>query len=211
MSWVMKRKMPIVFIRHSNDDDSDPTYSHDPKITESGRKKARSTAFELVQKYGCPKIIFCSPFRRTMQRAKMMNKMFGSKTKIYIDKNLSRYFCAREKADPQIDPGTCRYDTPIYECWKGFEYRIDKHLEMIKKNNFMQSADVFWCITHALVYKHVARTYSITIPSYIPFMHYFILNENAEAVSKSKRNSHRHKKKKRHRKKDVYTRKLSGS
>lgn len=188
--------MPVIFIRHGDDNDDDPTYTHDPKITDNGKKKARSTSFELVQKYGSPKIIFCSPFRRTIQTAKMMKKMCGAKTKIYIDKNLSRYFCAREKVNPQIGPGTGKYDTPIYESWKGFEYRVDKHLEMIKKNYFNQKDEVIWCITHALVYKHVARTYTITIPSYIPFMHYFVFDKQAKEISKSKRDYQRYKSKK---------------
>jgi len=189
--------MPVIFIRHSNDDDTDPTYTHDPKITEDGKKKARKRAFELVEKYGSPKMIFCSPFRRTIQTAKAMKKMCGSKTKIYIDKILSRYFCAREKADPQIDPGTGNYDTPIYESWKGFEYRIDTHLKMISKNRFTQKDEIIWCITHALVYKHVARTYDIKIPSYIPFMHYFVLDKESKQISKTKRDYQRHTRKKR--------------
>lgn len=172
----------IIYIRHGNDDGSDPTFAHDPRITEDGRKKARKTAFELVKDYGSPKIIFCSPFKRTIQTAKIMKKMCGANTEIYIDPNLSRYFCTREKCDPQLYPETERYDTPIYESWNGFERRVNKHLDMIEKNKFKLRSAIIWCITHALVYKHIARTYQVEIPNYIPFMHSFFINANSNPL-----------------------------
>lgn len=184
--------MTIIYIRHGNDNDSDPSYSHDPKITRNGKKKARRVAFELVEKYGCPDVILCSPFQRTIQTAKMMKKMCGYKTTIYIDSHLSRYFCSREKADPQIDPSTEKYDTPIYESWNDFEGRVDKHLKMIKHNGYItNNSKMVWCITHALVYKRVSRTYGVEIPIYIPFMDYFLLHEWSMEVSEYERKERR--------------------
>lgn len=198
--------MTIIFIRHGDDNESDPSYSHDPKITKNGKKKARRVAFELVEKYGCPDVIFCSPFQRTIQTAKMMRKMCGYSTKIYIDNNLSRYFCSREKANPQVNPSTQKYEAPIYECWDEFEKRVDKHLNMIKHNRYIgDNTKMVWCITHALVYKHVARTYGVTIPVYIPFMHYFLLHEwstelDKYEIRKRRKHERRRKSKRRHKK-----------
>jgi len=182
----------IIFIRHTDDDGSNPIYSHDPKVTKKGLKKAKEIAFRLIEQYGCPDIIFCSPFRRTIQTSKIMKKMCDNYTKIYVDNNLSRYFCKREKKNPQVDPGTQKYDAPIYESWKDFEDRINKHLRMLKKGEFAKTDEVIWCITHALVYKHVAKVYGIKIPSYIPFMHHFCLNEHSFPVkSFEKKNPHK--------------------
>lgn len=185
----------IIFIRHADDDGSDPIYEHDPRITERGDKKARNISLKLLDQYGCPDIIFCSPFRRTIQTAKTMKKLCGKRTSIYVDNNLSRYFCKREKANPRVDPGTKKYKAPIYESWDDFERRVDKHLRMLRKEDFVKRDDVIWCITHALVYKRVAKVYGIEIPSHIPFMHHFILHEYSFRV--------RHRSKKKHRKKRI--------
>lgn len=190
-------KKMIIFIRHADDDGSDPIYSHDPKITRRGLKKAKDIAFQLIERYGCPDIIFCSPFRRTIQTSKSMKKLCDDYTKIYVDNNLSRYFCKREKANPQVDPGTQKYDAPIYESWNDFEDRINKHLRMLKKEDFAEREEVVWCITHALVYKHVAKVYGIKIPTYIPFMHHFCLNEHSFPVKSFEKKSHNKRTKKR--------------
>ncbi len=192
--------MTIVFVRHADDNVSKPTYSHDPRITKYGEKKAQRAALELVDRYGCPDIIFCSPFRRTIRTAKAMKKICGFHTDIFVDNNLSRYFCSREKVDPQIDPGTEKYDAPIYESWSEFEDRIDKHLKMLKHTNAKSSGFVIWCITHALVYKHVARTFTVEIPTFIPFMDHFLIHEHSVAINKKeckkKRKQQQHKKRK---------------
>jgi broad specificity phosphatase PhoE len=178
----------IIYIRHGDDSDSDPTYAHDPRLTINGRREAKKKAFSLVKRYGSPLLILCSPFRRTIQTAKMMKKMCGSKTEIFIDPNLSRYFCTREKCDPDMHYGTESYNAPIYERWSGFENRINKHINMIEKKRFRyDNSATVWCITHALVYKHVARTYQVNIPSYIPFMHHFTLRSRQMPLPKEKR------------------------
>lgn len=185
--------MVVIFIRHADDGIQSPKYSHDPKITKQGNKKAQKMALELIERYGCPDIIFCSPFRRTIQTSKSMKKLCNSHTKIYVDNNLSRYFCSREKKDPQVDPGTSKYSCPIYESWSDFENRIEDHLKMLKKEEFAKRDEVVWCITHALVYKHVAKVYGITIPAHIPFMHHIVLHEHSFEVD-----PRRHKRKQKH-------------
>ena len=193
--------MTVIFIRHSDDNGSNPSFSHDPKVTKRGKKKAQIASYELVNRYGSPSIIFCSPFRRTLETAKQMREMCDSRTEIYIDNNLSRYFCRREKANPEISKKTEKYDVPIYEEWCEFENRIDKHLKMLKKRGYKDSEEVVWVISHALVYKHVARVYGMDIPVIIPFMHTFIIHKYSVELSKKAQERRRYRE---HRKKQAY-------
>jgi len=184
--------MTVIFVRHSDDNGSNPSYSHDPKVTKRGKKKAQIAAYKLIEQYGSPSVIFCSPFRRTLETAKQMRDVCGAHTEIYIDNNLSRYFCRREKANPEISKTTEKYDVPIYEEWHDFENRIDKHLRMLKRKGFVDSEDVIWVISHALVYKHVARVYGIDIPIIIPFMHNFIIHKYSIELPKKAQELRRH-------------------
>jgi len=106
-----------------------------------------------------------------------MRRICDGHPEIYIDNNLSRYFCRREKANPQISQKTKKYDVPIYEEWCEFEDRVDKHLRMLRNRGFKESDDVVWVISHALVYKFVARVYGVDIPVVIPFMDHFVVHK----------------------------------
>lgn len=169
--------MTVVFIRHSDDNGSDPSHHHDPKVTRRGKKKAENAAYELIRMYGEPSVIFCSPFRRTLETSKRMKKMCNLPPEIYIDNNLSRYFSKKEKKNPDISSKTRKYDVPIYESWNDFEERINKHIQMLIHSGYKKSEDVVWVVSHALVYKHVARVYGVDIPIIIPFLEHFVVHE----------------------------------
>jgi len=170
--------MPVIFLRHTDDNGSDQSEAHYNKINDRGRFRLRVVIQDLLEKYGNPSIIFTSAFRRTLDTAKEIKKMSNSKTDIYIDNNLSRYFCRREKANPEISQRTKKYDVPIYENWDDFEKRVNKHLRMLKNEGYINDPDnLIICVTHSLVYKHAARVYGIDIPVIIPFMEHFLIHE----------------------------------
>lgn len=169
----------LIYIRHSDDEVSDPTHIHDPKLTDSGKRLAYKVGKNLIQKYGKPDLVFCSPFRRTKQTLKyMLRKTDTEDIKFVYDIDLSRYFSNREKKNPSVDSSTLTKDIPIYESRSDFHKRTEKLAD--KMHAYVDRKEVIWCITHTTVYKRMAKIYEVELPDYIPFMHHFELNEGKE-------------------------------
>ena len=165
----------IIFIRHSDDEDSDPTYKLDPNLTPHGIKLAQSKGRKIIEKYGVPSIIYTSPFRRTKQTVNYMLSSLSNSQKQEIKishvSKLSRYFTRSEKRRPKIDKSTMKNNIPIYETHDDFVKRTVKIAKIISK--FINTPEIIWCVTHTVIYKRVAKYYDITLPNYIPFMDYF--------------------------------------
>jgi hypothetical protein len=165
----------LIYIRHSEDNEDDPTHVHDPKLTHAGKKLAYNKGKKLIEKYGFPNIIYCSPFRRTRQTLKyMLHNTPSHNIKIIYDPNTSRYFNEQEKAHVDIDHSTLKSNVPIYESNDIFRTRI-KNLS-IKLDKLIQTGIIVWCITHTTVYKRLSKGYNIQLPETIPYMDFFIIN-----------------------------------
>lgn len=179
----------LIYIRHSDDEYSNPTYKHDNNITNRGVRLAQKTGKKLIEKYGLPYKIYCSPFRRTRQTLENMLSSLSpelrAQIQISFDNRLCRYFSSSEKRRPKIDPKTKSHQVPITETWEDFKERIDEHIMKMRRHKYKYREEVVWVITHALVYKRVARHHQKELPDYIPFMHYFYLRK------KEKRRRHK--------------------
>lgn len=158
----------IIFIRHSNDEGDDPTFIHDPNLTREGKELAKRKGRRIIEKYGQPEEVFCSPFRRTRQTLKYMLRG-SAKPKITYDGRLSRYFSSNEKRNPDVSGETIeRCKVPIYETPRDFSNRVREIILDLEKINHEKK--VYWCITHALVYKKIAEHYNVKTSKKISFM-----------------------------------------
>lgn len=162
--------MPLIYIRHSDEESSDYTHRHDKKLTPYGQHLADKKGKKIIEKYGQPDIIFCSPFRRTKQTVEMI-KPYLNHPKIYYTTGLSRYFSERERRNTRLAPSTLKMEIPIHESYRDFSRRITDFVMDMDK--YINSDQVVWCVTHASVYKYISKIYSIELPDYIPFMHDF--------------------------------------
>ncbi|ARF09444.1 broad specificity phosphatase PhoE [Indivirus ILV1] len=169
----------IVYIRHANDDGHNTKYKHDPHITKEGIHNTKKIVKELIYKYGYPKEIYYSPFRRCIETMKIiMQKLKNKKIRLVCDTNLSRYFTESDKKKPRVSSKTLKYKIPIYENKKEFHQRIDNHLtKMAKKSNNV------WCITHALVYKNISEKLKIHTNPRIDFLEHFSHNVIDDTVN----------------------------
>lgn len=164
----------IIYIRHSDDNDRHPVHRHDQKINKKGKILAYQKAQRLIKKYGHPTIMYISPFVRSKETAHEMAKAFTKKIDVYYDKRLSRFFSKKEQQDPSVFQSTLKHNIPIKETSEEFKQRVQNHIDSMEKRKYKKSSkDIVWCITHALVYKKVARYYHISIPKYIPFVEHF--------------------------------------
>ncbi len=175
----MESDRVIIYLRHGKDMKSG--YKYDQKLTPEGKDKSRSMAKTLIEKYGVPDAIYCSPFYRTRQTRRQMLKVISKfnsnnntdkKIKNITDPRLSRFFTKRQTKNPDIRRDTRRKKAPIYERWNQFKRRVKSQVEdMEKKDKY----DVIWCIGHTLIIKEVAKIKNIDRPRHIDYLDTIIL------------------------------------
>lgn len=173
--------MPVIFIRHGDDEDPDPTHRHDPRVTSTGKKEARRLAKKLLR-YGSPEKILISPLQRGRDTIDAMKKVIPSEIPIYYEPRLSRYFTSTERAEASLYPATQKAGTPVHEGKSKFRKRIYRLVEDLNSQGYLplpsgrssvvpHSERIIWCITHALVIKRLSQIFKITTPSHIPFLY----------------------------------------
>ena len=153
----------IIYIRHAEDKPSKHRY--DEILSREGKRDATDFAEELIEEYGKPNIIYCSPYYRTRQTRDRMMRITGP-VKKKIDPRLSRFFTKRQTRNPDIHYNTEKRGAIIYERYEEFLKRVEdqlKDMELLNndrdENNENESDEnmVIWCVSHTLVLKHVAR------------------------------------------------------
>ena len=159
----------IIYLRHGEDTRSN--YKYDEKLTPEGKVGAKKLAKELIDKYGIPDAIYCSPFYRTRQTRRQMlkviSKITNKRIKNVTDPRLGRYFTTSQERNPDIRRDTWKKKAEIHESWDDFKRRVKKQLrEMERKNKYK----VIWCIGHTLIIKHVARFKRIKRSSHIKYL-----------------------------------------
>jgi len=167
-------KRIVIYIRHGKDTDSG--YKYDQKLTSTGKKDAKILAEELINKYGVPDAIYCSPFYRTRQTRRQMLKVISNHTdreiKKTIDPRLSRFFTKKQVSNPDIREDTRMKKAPIYETWTEFKERVREQIrDMESKNEYK----VIWCIGHTLIIKRVAKIKNIEKPKHIEYLDTIVL------------------------------------
>ncbi len=163
----------FVLLRHQHDEDPEATYALDPHITPKGINSIRKYINSLVNEYGVPTIIYCSPLLRCRESAKYMRShiqaTYDVKIKIIIDPRLSRYFTSKDKKNPSIRQKSIDYNTPVTDNWKDFKYRI-KQFSKEHKHELRDKNTLVWCVTHYLVIREYSKIMGFTIPKKMPFM-----------------------------------------
>lgn len=159
----------IICIRHGDDDYSNATHRHDHRLTMIGEKQIRKRVKELLEKYGKPRIVYCSPFKRTKQSLKiLLEELAGYKPKIIYSKGLSKYFGRTLPEDASIFPETYQKDLPFYENKDDFHKRVDDFCNELIDKEYDKKNNV-WCITHAIIYKRLANFFGKEVKKNVPF------------------------------------------
>lgn len=165
----------IIYMRHG--EDQRDHHKYDEVLTERGKKSARKLAKRLINEYGIPDVIYCSPFYRTRQTCKQFLKVLRSHTderiKVKIDPRLSRFFTDNQARNPDIRRDTMKKGPPIDETWEEFKERVEEQVEEMERKDRYQ---VIWCIGHTLIIKRVAKIKNIEKDKYIQFCDTVILD-----------------------------------
>ena len=152
--------MVRIYIRHSEKtyrNGQNETFKHDPPITEEGKVRARQLAHLLIQKYGVPVLIMCSPYRRTRETAEAMmdvtNPREGIPSVIRYDNLLSEYLGNHEETDVTIE--TASFEPPHHdESLGAFKARIRRHNTLASILDDLTQP--VWFITHGFIMSTLA-------------------------------------------------------
>jgi len=110
--------MVLAYLRHGDDNGEDITFAHDAKLVKEGESDIIKVGKFLVEKYGQPHMIICSPFQRAKETYTVMRKkdVFNQECKFFADTRVGRYFSSREKeAGPEVRKETLKMKPSIYE------------------------------------------------------------------------------------------------
>ena len=163
-----------IYMRHGNDNKI-CEYQHDHSLKSEliYKEEIIEKTRKLIKKYGFPKKIYCSPFKRVRETVDIMADYIYHKGKnidIRVDPNLSRYFNSHEQANPSVRQTTIRYNPPLNENGKMFKKRVDKVEQRISRNDC-----TVWCVTHYLVIKRITKNNHIEIPKKMPFLYHVVI------------------------------------
>lgn len=156
-----------VYMRHGNDEKKS-TFKQDNSLNSSYEDDILEKTKLLINLYGYPKKIYCSPFRRARETVHIMKNILD--VEIIIDPKLSRFFSKEEKLNPSVRAKTLKYNPPINETGPEFKKRVNK---IEKKIN--NESCVVWVVTHYLVIKNVCKKYNKEIPKKMPFLYHVII------------------------------------
>lgn len=163
----------IIYIRHAEKEYNNghsESYKFDPNITEEGMEKTRILANKLLEEYGKPDVIICSPYLRTRETADLISKVVGVDYR--IDKFLSEYLGNHKYEKLDVHEETKKYNPPHPETFRKFQTRVYKH------NTYMNkfSDKKVWIVTHGLFITELSKIYGIKI-NYIDCLSGIVMKE----------------------------------
>ena len=182
----------FVYIRHGDDEES--KYRYDEKLSDRGKKRARHRARDMIRHHGLPTHIYYSPMERTRKTAKQfmrvarkeatkrgtstpqfvmeprLGRYFTQKERHYVDRHTSHAMRRSTASKAMIDHGGKR----------AFRQRVEGHWGQLKDKH--GDADRIWCVTHSLVFLHMARINSVDRGSHVSFLDTLVLNKSARSA-----------------------------
>lgn len=168
----------IIYMRHG--EDQRDHHKYDEVLTDRGKKGARHLAERLINEYGVPDVIYCSPFYRTRQTCKQILKVIRYLTrqriKVKIDPRLSRFFTEKQARNPDIRTDTMDKGPPIDETWEEFKERVEEQVDDMERK--LDRYPLIWCIGHTLIIKRVAKIKNIEKDKFIEFCDTVILDDS---------------------------------
>ena len=185
--------MTRIYIRHSEKtyrNGQNETFKHDPPITEEGKVQAQQLAHLLIQKFGVPGLIMCSPYRRTRETAEAMRDSIGGTNfqapqatlptlpstgetnlqvpqatlpEIRCDNLLSEYLGNHEETD--VTNETASFAPPHHdESLGAFKARIRKHNALASVLDDLTQP--VWFITHGFIMSTLADIMGSPVGNY---------------------------------------------
>lgn len=160
-----------IYIRHAEkqyNNGKSENFGYDPGITEEGKRKAREHAKLLVQQWGIPDIVVCSPYKRARETAIEMISVLDVDRDIKCDIRLSEYLGNHRYDTLNVESETMQYNPPHPETFFDMQNRVWKHNDDMRELDFDDK--VVWFITHGIIINIISNAMGFKLPRKIPYL-----------------------------------------
>lgn len=147
-----------IYIRHGEKkyaNGNSEFFKHDPGLKDEATQEVINHANFLINTYGVPIAIICSPYLRTRETARIMNSVLTNKLDIHCDPRISEYLGNHRNSKLDVHEETAEHNPPHPETIKDLDIRVKNHYE-----DFLELDDnneVVWIITHGLIISNITR------------------------------------------------------
>lgn len=175
----------FIWIRHaekkfSNGWGTNTDHQHDPGIVEDVAP-INNLVDSLVDRYGMPDKIVCSPFLRTRQTSvairNRLAQRYNKQVRMIINNDVKEYlgFC-KTNSYADLDPETEGYlggKVRTRESLESLQDRVNAHLHRI-----MNYETNVWVITHGIVISHIYKALYEEVPERPKPLNYVVFKNN---------------------------------
>ncbi len=168
-----------IYIRHAEKEycnGQSTAWAHDPSITATGYQQTQKLAIDLIEQWGYPKYIICSPYRRTRETAiALLEVIKNGGSELKYDVRLSEYLGNRRNEKLDVTVETLCYNPPHPETFFQMDTRVRWH------NDDMKALDdentVVWFISHGFIINRIGNAMGYKLPKRLPYLSTVIFND----------------------------------
>ena len=176
-----------IYLRHAEKEYSNgysDIFKHDPGITDYGYKRTKKIAEKLIENFGIPDKIVCSPYKRTRETAMVLNSCLPNPhEEIFIDPTLSEYLGNHSNVPLDVTDHTKYYNPPHPETFEEMLSRVKKHNSKSRRKALdLFNQGTIWYITHGLIIKQLANMIGIKLNKQFPCLTAFSILEQSDMI-----------------------------
>ena len=162
-----------IYIRHAEKEycnGQSTAWTHDPSITAAGYSQTQKLAVHLIEQWGYPNYIICSPYRRTRETALALLEVIDNNgaTELKYDVRLSEYLGNRRNEKLDVTAETFNYDPPHPETFFQMDTRVRWHNDDMKA--FDDEKTVVWFISHGFIINRIGNAMGYKLPKRLPYL-----------------------------------------
>ena len=162
-----------IYIRHAEKEycnGQSTAWAHDPSITSTGYEQTQKLALQLIEQWGIPNFIICSPYRRTRETALALLKIINNNglTELKYDVRLSEYLGNRRNEKLDVTNETLEYNPPHPETFFQMDTRVRWHNDDMKALDHENT--VVWFISHGFIINRIGNAMGYKLPKRLPYL-----------------------------------------
>jgi broad specificity phosphatase PhoE len=147
-----------IYIRHSKEKDN---RKYDSSLSSEGIEQVKKTTKKLIDLYGKPKYIYCSPFERARQTTEEMAKITGAE--MIIESDLSKFVKSKDRDHSRSK--TRKEVEDWGETEDEYKSRVLSYVKFSTKRS--NPSIIKWYVSHAHALKLIGSEFKIALPDYL--------------------------------------------
>lgn len=169
-----------IYIRHAEKEYSNGnsgSFRHDPGIIDDSHK-IQILATQLVEQWGTPYMIVCSPYRRARETAMKLAAALNNSVMVKCDVKLSEYLGNHYHEPLDVTDETQQYHPPHPEHFFQMDTRVRQHNDEMR--DLDHSELVVWFVTHGIIMSRIANCVGYHLKRQIPYLSSFSVVQTSD-------------------------------